>query len=152
MQAEKENRIISYRLNFFCAKYPCAMLVVLLKMLALSTDNLFLQRSLSCISDDLHVSIERCRMDWPAWNLQHFLYSHLQTDAALIIWSWQKLQTSTCLSLFVLQKVSEKVGGAEGTKLDDDFTEMEKASLNSFIDHHHENQCFSLLLVYQDLY
>ncbi|CAG01926.1 unnamed protein product [Tetraodon nigroviridis] len=27
------------------------------------------------------------------------------------------------------QKVSEKVGGAEGTKLDDDFTEMEKASL-----------------------
>uniref|UniRef100_A0A3Q1CI18 SH3 domain containing GRB2 like 2a, endophilin A1 n=1 Tax=Amphiprion ocellaris TaxID=80972 RepID=A0A3Q1CI18_AMPOC len=29
------------------------------------------------------------------------------------------------LSLF-LQKVSEKVGGAEGTKLDEDFTEMEK--------------------------
>uniref|UniRef100_A0A4W6BT79 SH3 domain containing GRB2 like 2a, endophilin A1 n=1 Tax=Lates calcarifer TaxID=8187 RepID=A0A4W6BT79_LATCA len=28
--------------------------------------------------------------------------------------------------LFVLQKVSEKVGGAEGTKLDEDFTEMEK--------------------------
>lgn len=30
----------------------------------------------------------------------------------------------------LLQKVSEKVGGAEGTKLDDDFTEMEKARLN----------------------
>lgn len=29
--------------------------------------------------------------------------------------------------LFPLQKVSEKVGGAEGTKLDEDFTEMEKA-------------------------
>uniref|UniRef100_A0A3P8VRJ3 SH3 domain containing GRB2 like 2a, endophilin A1 n=1 Tax=Cynoglossus semilaevis TaxID=244447 RepID=A0A3P8VRJ3_CYNSE len=28
--------------------------------------------------------------------------------------------------LFPLQKVSEKVGGAEGTKLDEDFTEMEK--------------------------
>uniref|UniRef100_A0A3B5M3T0 SH3 domain containing GRB2 like 2a, endophilin A1 n=1 Tax=Xiphophorus couchianus TaxID=32473 RepID=A0A3B5M3T0_9TELE len=28
--------------------------------------------------------------------------------------------------LFVLQRVSEKVGGAEGTKLDVDFTEMEK--------------------------
>uniref|UniRef100_A0A8C6KW70 SH3-domain GRB2-like 2 n=1 Tax=Nothobranchius furzeri TaxID=105023 RepID=A0A8C6KW70_NOTFU len=27
---------------------------------------------------------------------------------------------------FVLQRVSEKVGGAEGTKLDDDFTDMEK--------------------------
>lgn len=25
-----------------------------------------------------------------------------------------------------MQKVSEKVGGAEGTKLDDDFKEMEK--------------------------
>lgn len=34
-----------------------------------------------------------------------------------------------CLSL--LQKVSEKVGGAEGTKLDDEFTEMEKARLFS---------------------
>lgn len=33
--------------------------------------------------------------------------------------------------MFVLQKVSEKVGGAEGTKLDEDFTEMEKARLNS---------------------
>lgn len=32
----------------------------------------------------------------------------------------------------VLQKVSEKVGGAEGTKLDEDFTEMEKARLSSF--------------------
>lgn len=40
--------------------------------------------------------------------------------------------------LFVsfLQKVSEKVGGAEGTKLDDDFTEMEKASLCSPHDLH----------------
>lgn len=35
--------------------------------------------------------------------------------------------------MFVLQKVSEKVGGAEGTKLDVDFTEMEKARLNSFL-------------------
>lgn len=34
-------------------------------------------------------------------------------------------------AVFVLQKVSEKVGGAEGTKLDEDFTEMEKARLNS---------------------
>lgn len=36
------------------------------------------------------------------------------------------------LSLFLslcLQKVSEKVGGAEGTKLDDDFKEMEKVTL-----------------------
>lgn len=31
------------------------------------------------------------------------------------------------LALF-LQLVSEKVGGAEGTKLDDDFREMEKVS------------------------
>lgn len=30
---------------------------------------------------------------------------------------------------FVFQKVSEKVGGAEGTKLDDDFREMEKVLL-----------------------
>lgn len=37
--------------------------------------------------------------------------------------------------LSVLQKVSEKVGGAEGTKLDDDFTEMEKVSLKSL--HYH---------------
>lgn len=29
--------------------------------------------------------------------------------------------------------MSEKVGGAEGTKLDEDFTEMEKARLNSFM-------------------
>jgi len=29
---------------------------------------------------------------------------------------------------FILQRVSEKVGGAEGTKLDYDFTEMEKVS------------------------
>lgn len=29
---------------------------------------------------------------------------------------------------FVLQKVSEKVGGAEGTKLDEDFKEMERVS------------------------
>lgn len=33
--------------------------------------------------------------------------------------------------LFVLQRVSERVGGAEGTKLDVDFTEMEKARPNS---------------------
>lgn len=37
--------------------------------------------------------------------------------------------------LFCLQKVSEKVGGAEGTKLDVDFTEMEKARLNFFCFH-----------------
>ena len=30
--------------------------------------------------------------------------------------------------VFFLQLVSEKVGGAEGTKLDDDFKEMEKVS------------------------
>lgn len=44
---------------------------------------------------------------------------------------------------FVLQKVSEKVGGAEGTKLDVDFTGMEKARLNSFYYHlvENENQC-----------
>lgn len=42
--------------------------------------------------------------------------------------------TLTCVFsvVFVLQKVSEKVGGAEGTKYDVDFTEMEKARLNSF--------------------
>jgi len=34
---------------------------------------------------------------------------------------------SSSLVLF-LQLVSEKVGGAEGTKLDDDFKEMEKVS------------------------
>ena len=34
---------------------------------------------------------------------------------------------SSCLVLF-LQLVSEKVGGAEGTKLDDDFKEMERVS------------------------
>ena len=34
--------------------------------------------------------------------------------------------------LFALQKVSEKVGGAEGTKLDEDFTEMEKARLSFY--------------------
>lgn len=32
--------------------------------------------------------------------------------------------------VFLLQKVSEKVGGAEGTKLDEDFKEMERVSLN----------------------
>lgn len=31
---------------------------------------------------------------------------------------------------YLLQKVSEKVGGAEGTKLDDDFKEMERVSLH----------------------
>lgn len=34
------------------------------------------------------------------------------------------------LSDCILQKVSEKVGGAEGTKLDDDFKEMERVSLH----------------------
>lgn len=43
--------------------------------------------------------------------------------------------------LFVLQRVSEKVGGAEGTKLDVDFTEMEKACLSSLL----------LLLLFQDV-
>ena len=33
---------------------------------------------------------------------------------------------------YFLQKVSEKVGGAEGTKLDDDFKEMERVSLHHF--------------------
>lgn len=37
----------------------------------------------------------------------------------------------------LLQKVSEKVGGAEGTKLDDDFTEMEKARLCPLHDLHY---------------
>ena len=32
--------------------------------------------------------------------------------------------------------MSEKVGGAEGTKLDDDFTDMEKARPNYFHDPH----------------
>lgn len=36
------------------------------------------------------------------------------------------MEAFVCL---VLQKVSEKVGGAEGTKLDDDFREMEKVKL-----------------------
>lgn len=36
-----------------------------------------------------------------------------------------------CLSVSS-QKVSEKVGGAEGTKLDDDFKEMEKVLLFVF--------------------
>ena len=34
------------------------------------------------------------------------------------------------LCCFLLQKVSEKVGGAEGTKLDDDFKEMEKVNIH----------------------
>lgn len=46
--------------------------------------------------------------------------------------------------LFVLQKVSEKVGGAEGTKLDEDFTEMEKARENSF-PNTSVLECFKLL-------
>lgn len=32
------------------------------------------------------------------------------------------------MSCLILQRVSEKVGGAEGTKLDEDFMEMEKVS------------------------
>lgn len=35
----------------------------------------------------------------------------------------------TCLPASTRQLVSEKVGGAEGTKLDDDFKEMEKVGL-----------------------
>lgn len=31
--------------------------------------------------------------------------------------------------VYFLQKVSEKVGGAEGTKLDEDFMQMEKVSV-----------------------
>lgn len=44
-----------------------------------------------------------------------------------------------CFSFFFfkLQKVSEKVGGAEGTKLDDDFKEMERVSLNTDIHNHY---------------
>lgn len=35
----------------------------------------------------------------------------------------------TLNSCLILQRVSEKVGGAEGTKLDEDFVDMEKVSL-----------------------
>lgn len=42
-----------------------------------------------------------------------------------------KTECFVCLCCCVLQKVSEKVGGAEGTKLDEDFTEMEKVRLQS---------------------
>lgn len=42
----------------------------------------------------------------------------------------QRSTRPSSLRLSVLpQKVSEKVGGAEGTKLDDDFKEMEKVNI-----------------------
>lgn len=41
-----------------------------------------------------------------------------------------------------LQKVSEKVGGAEGTKLDDDFKEMERVSLNAAMYIHYYHSFF----------
>lgn len=41
---------------------------------------------------------------------------------------------------FVFQLVSEKVGGAEGTKLDDDFKEMEK------VGNRPGSTCWSVLL------
>ena len=37
----------------------------------------------------------------------------------------------TCLPLCTQQLVSEKVGGAEGTKLDDDFKDMEKVGFHT---------------------
>lgn len=42
-----------------------------------------------------------------------------------ILWPNSELIEKIC---FILQRVSERVGGAEGTKLDYDFTEMEKVS------------------------
>lgn len=51
----------------------------------------------------------------------------------------------TCfVFLSLLQKVSEKVGGAEGTKLDDDFTEMEKARLCPLLRLHRGQKSFFL--------
>lgn len=47
---------------------------------------------------------------------------------------------------FKLQKVSEKVGGAEGTKLDDDFKEMERVSLNTDMHNHY----FCSFFLFQD--
>lgn len=53
--------------------------------------------------------------------------------------------------------MSEKVGGAEGTKLDDDFKEMERVSLNTDIHTHyycsffHSRDGFSKLLSLNNL-
>ncbi|OXB70266.1 UNVERIFIED_CONTAM: hypothetical protein H355_015137, partial [Colinus virginianus] len=49
----------------------------------------------------------------------------LFTSLHEVEWTATAVPDSSCLVLF-LQLVSEKVGGAEGTKLDDDFKEMEK--------------------------
>ena len=38
-----------------------------------------------------------------------------------------------CLSVSRLQLLSEKISGTEGTKPDEDFTEMERVSLNAFL-------------------
>uniref|UniRef100_A0AAV2KQ30 BAR domain-containing protein n=1 Tax=Knipowitschia caucasica TaxID=637954 RepID=A0AAV2KQ30_KNICA len=51
----------------------------------------------------------------------HFLYDFLQIDVV-----YNRFPSCFVLVILFLQKVSEKVGGAEGTKLDDDFKEMEK--------------------------
>lgn len=39
--------------------------------------------------------------------------------------------TATVNCLFFCQYVSEKIGGAKGTELDEEFMEMERVSLNS---------------------
>lgn len=56
-----------------------------------------------------------------------FLSPGLDTSLREAEWTATAMPDSSCLVLF-LQLVSEKVGGAEGTKLDDDFKEMEKVS------------------------
>lgn len=70
-----------------------------------------------------NVITENHRNFFDLLHLQHFTFSWF---AGLIILFF-------FFGLFVLQRVSEKVGGAEGTKLDDDFTEMEKARLHSHV-------------------
>jgi hypothetical protein len=52
-----------------------------------------------------------------------------QKVAPLLLFRW----ASQAFPSFVLQLVSEKVGGAEGTKLDDDFKEMEKVRTASSV-------------------
>lgn len=53
------------------------------------------------------------------------------TVPSILLSGWARLLEQKILTLslyFLSQKVSEKVGGAEGTKLDDDFKEMEKVN------------------------
>ena len=45
--------------------------------------------------------------------------------------AYQSCQYDFC---FLLQYVSEKIGGAKGTELDDEFTEMERVSNLNIID------------------